>query len=109
MDARLLRCWIGFNRAKGIGPIRQRMLTEHFGSIELAWNAPAQKLQEAGLGQRSLQSLLSTRSTFDFVVQMRAIERAGAWGVTLEDTQYPPLLGQITGTPPLLSLTGMIA
>ncbi len=108
MDARLLRCWIGFNRAKGIGPIRQRMLTEHFGSIELAWNAPAQKLQEAGLDQRSLQSLLSTRSTFDFDAEMRAIERAGAWVLTLEDAQYPPLLRQIPDPPPLLYVKGTL-
>jgi DNA processing protein len=109
MDARLLRYWIGFNRAKGIGPIRQRMLTEHFGSIELAWNASPQKLQQAGLDQRSLQSLLSTRTTFDFDAEMRAIERAGAWVLTLEDAQYPPLLRQIPDPPPLLYVKGTLS
>src|SRR5258707_15427443 len=102
MDARLLRCWIGFNRAKGIGPIRQRMLTEHFGSIELAWNAPAQKLQEAGVDQRSLQNLLLTRGTFYFGSEKRALERAGAWVFTLGDGQNPPPLGPIPDPPPLL-------
>src|SRR5215467_13931096 len=103
-----LRYWIGFNRAKGIGPIRQRMLTEHFGSIERAWNAPAQKLETAGLDQRSLQSLLTTRSTYDFEAEMRAIERAGAWVLTLEDAKYPPLLRQIPDPPPLLYVKGTL-
>src|ERR1041385_5599332 len=108
MDARLLRYWIGFNRAKGIGPIRQHMLMEHFGSIELAWNAPPQKLKEAGLDQRSLQSLISTRATFDFDAEMRAIERVGAWIVTLDDAKYPPLLRQIPDPPPLLYVKGTL-
>lgn len=108
METRLLRYWIGFNRAKGIGPIRQRMLTEHFGDIEHAWNASAERLEKAGLDHRSLQSLLSTRATFDFDAEMRAIERAGAWILTIDDAEYPPLLRQIPDPPALLYVKGTL-
>ena len=50
MEPRLLRYWIGFNRAKGIGPIRQRMLMDYFGDIERAC---------PGVGREWIRSLLS--------------------------------------------------
>ncbi|MCC7448138.1 MAG: DNA-protecting protein DprA [Anaerolineae bacterium] len=102
MADRKLRYWVGFNRAKGIGPIRLRALLTYFGDIETAWNASPKDLQAAGLDQRSLTSLLSTRSTCDLDAELRAIERAGAWVLTLEDTAYPPLLRQIPDPPPIL-------
>lgn len=108
MADRKLRYWIGFNRAKGIGPVRLRALLTHFGDIEIAWYASSKDLQAAGLDQRSLTSLLSTRSTCDLDAELRAIEQIGAWVLTLEDTAYPPLLRQIVDPPPVLYVRGTL-
>jgi DNA processing protein len=41
--------WVGFNHVKGIGAVRIRALLDHFGNLELAWNAPASILESVGL------------------------------------------------------------
>ncbi len=108
MDDRALRYWIGFNRTKGIGPVRLRTLIEHFGSIEAAWKASPGALEAAGLDRRTLNSLLSTRKTCDLDAELRAVEHVGSWLLTIEDSQYPTLLRQIPDAPPLLYVRGTL-
>jgi DNA processing protein len=103
-----LKYWIGFNRAKGIGPIRLRALLQHFGDLETAWHAPSDALRAAGLDQRSLASLLSTRATCDPDAELRAVEQAGARAITIEDAEYPALLGKIYDPPPVLYVKGTL-
>src|SRR6266849_5997716 len=104
----MLRYWVGFNRAKGIGPLRLRALIEHFGDVERAWRASANDLRQAGLDQRSLQSLLSVGAACDLNAELRAIERAGAWVVTLSDAEYPVLLRDVPDGPPVLYVKGTL-
>src|SRR5947209_14918885 len=104
----MLRYWIGFNRAKGIGPLRLRALIDHFGDVERAWKAAPDDLRQAGLDQRALHSLLSVRASCDLDKELRAIERAGAWVVTLDDAEYPSMLRNVTDGPPVLYVKGTL-
>ena len=106
MDEQSLRYWVGFNRAKGIGPTRLRALIDHCGDIESAWKASPQSWQAAGLDQRSIASLLATRNTCDLDAELRAIERTGARVITIDDVEYPPLLREIHDPPPVLYIKG---
>ena len=45
------RYWVGFNLVKGIGAVRLQALQDHFGDLSLAWQAPVEALQAAGLSQ----------------------------------------------------------
>jgi DNA processing protein len=103
-----LKYWLGFNRAKGIGPIRLRALIQHFGDIETAWNAAPGALQAAGVDQRALASLISTRASCNLDDELRAVERAGARVITIEDAEYPDLLKTIYDPPPVLYIKGML-
>ncbi len=103
-----LRYWVGFNRTKGIGPARLRALIDHFGDLETAWKASPPALQRAGLDQRTLESLLSTRANCDLDAELRAIERAGAHVLTLDDPDYPELLRHISDPPTLLYVRGRL-
>jgi DNA processing protein len=103
-----LRYWVGFNRAKGIGPARLRALIQHFGDVEAAWKAPAEALRQTGLDERTLNSLLMTRNTCDLDEALAAIERVGARVVLFTDNEYPPLLRQISDPPPLLYVKGTL-
>jgi DNA processing protein len=106
VDEQALRYWVGFNRAKGIGPARLRALIDHCGDIESAWKASPKSWQAAGLDQRSIASLLATRNTCDLDAELRAIERTGARVITIDDVEYPPLLREIHDPPPVLYIKG---
>jgi DNA processing protein len=106
VNEQTLRYWVGFNCAKGIGPIWFRKLVEHFGDVETAWRAPSSTLRALGLPERALHSLLTTRTNCDLDAQIRAIERCGAHVVTLQDDEYPQLLRQIPDAPPVLYIRG---
>src|SRR5512144_1637150 len=69
--------WIGFNRVRGIGPARLRALLDFFGTIDQAWQAPADALHEAGLDRRSLANLLQTRGALDLAEEVARVQRAG--------------------------------
>ena len=108
MDAHDLRYWIGFNRARGIGPVRLRSVLKQFGTIQAAWNASADQLKASGLDQRSLNSLLSVRATVDLDAELRAVEAIGASIITFMEPQYPPALLAIADAPPLLYFKGTL-
>ena len=45
--------WVGFNLVKGIGAVRLKALLDFFGSLEIAWQAPAEGLRAAGLASKN--------------------------------------------------------
>jgi DNA processing protein len=108
LDEHTLRYWIGFNRAKGIGPARLNALIQHCGGIEAAWNASPKEWQAAGLDQRTVGSLKRTRETCNLDAELRAVERLGARVITFVDDEYPPLLRQIYDPPPILYVKGTL-
>jgi len=98
--------WVGFNMVRGIGPARVRALLDYFGSLKTAWEAPAEKLRDAGLDRRSLQNLLSARQTLDLKQEMDRLHRAQVQVFTWEDEDYPRRLRQIYNPPPVLYARG---
>ena len=103
-----VRYWLGFNRTPGIGPARLRALIQRFGSAEDAWKASPGDLRAAGLDQRTLASLLTTRQSCDLDAELRAVERAGAHIVLFEDPSYPAALRSLPDPPPLLYVKGSL-
>jgi len=108
VETESLRYWVGFNLAKGVGPVRFRALLEKFGDAKSAWHASPPALRDARLDHRALDSLLRTRSGANLDAALRQIERAGAWVLTLEDAEYPPLLRTVLDSPPLLYVRGTL-
>lgn len=98
--------WIGFNRVRGIGPARLRALLEYFGSIEEAWQAPADALREVGLDRRSLSNLLQARAELDLAGELARTQQAGIHVLTWEDPRYPERLLAISDAPPVLYVRG---
>ena len=101
-----MRYWVGFNRVRGIGPLRLRALLDTYGSIERAWHASAQQLREIGLDSRSAKNLVRARSELDLVREMERIEAADAHVLTWESPDYPHLLLQTNAPPPVLYVKG---
>lgn len=101
--------WIGFNNVRGIGPAKTRALLDHFRDLRLAWEATADELRAAGLDNRALQSLLTTREKLDLDAEMARLEKAGVQVLTWSSTDYPDRLRNIYHPPPLLYRLGSLA
>ena len=101
-----LAYWIGFNKVRGIGPARLRALLDYFGSIEQAWQAPADVLTEIGLDRRSSANLIEARAALDLEDELDKVRRAGVHVWTWEDQEYPQRLLKINDPPPVLYVRG---
>jgi DNA processing protein len=98
--------WIGFSRIKGIGAIRLQSLLQAFGDIETAWNAPSAALRVAGLGSKTIQSLIKGREQVDLDYEVARIEEEGFHILTWEDDEYPIRLREIGTAPPVIYIWG---
>lgn len=105
-DSRLY--WIGFNLVKGIGAVRFRQLLDFFGTAAMAWQAPVDALQEAGLSPKIIQNLVQIRKQVDLDQVWARIESLGIQVVTWEDESYPRLLKEIDQPPPVLYVRGTL-
>lgn len=102
----MLRYWIGFNRAPGIGAKKVRALIDAFGDVEAAWKAPPLELAQTGLDRRSLEALLQLRQSLDLEAELARIQEAGVGVLTWDDDAYPANLRRIDSPPPVLYLRG---
>ena len=101
-----LRYWVGFNRISGVGAARFKLLLEAFGDLESAWKATAAELRQAGLGQKTIQSILSDRDEMDLGRELDRVYEQGFSLLTINDRNYPARLREIDLPPPLLYING---
>lgn len=100
--------WVGFNLVKGIGAVRVRGLLDFFGSLEIAWQAPLDALQAAGLSGKVLENLEKMRHGIDLEAVWERIQRQGIQVLTWDEAAYPNRLKQIDQPPPVLYVRGEI-
>ncbi len=101
--------WIGFNKVPGIGPMRLTALLAICGSIEAAWKASIQQMQQAGLDRRSQENLLEIRRTIDLAKEWQRIEQSDVTVLTWDDAEYPSNLREIDAPPPVLYVRGTLS
>lgn len=100
--------WVGFNLIRGIGAVRLQALINYFGDLSLAWQAPLDGLQTAGLSNKLAERIIQTRKDLNLD---RLVEHALTQGVnilTWEDEMYPSLLKEIEQPPPVLYTRGTL-
>jgi DNA processing protein len=100
------RFWVGFNLVKGIGAVRLQALREHFGSLEVAWQAPTDALKAAGLGPKLCERVMQVRASVDLDKFLAKMDARGIQVLTWEDENYPKRLKEIDQPPPILYLRG---
>jgi len=101
-----VRYWVGFNKVSGVGPVKVRRLLDHFGDLAAAWGASAGALAAAGLDRRAVESVLATRAATDLDAEMTRLGKLGVQVLTWESPDYPSLLREIYGAPPVLYVRG---
>lgn len=93
----------------GLGPVRIARLVEAFGSARAVLGASPRDLARVrGIGdviaRRTAEGLRNTDAAVD--EELAKIRDAGAHLVTIEDDDYPELLAQVPGAPPVLMVRG---
>lgn len=101
-----LKYWVGFSKIPSIGPKRFNGLLAHFSNLETAWRSPLLELAKAGLEEGIVAELVRARQTVDLDAEMVRLEKEGVKIVTIQDEDYPALLKEIYGPPPLLYYRG---
>jgi DNA processing protein len=100
------RFWVGFNLVKGIGAVRLQSLLNHFGDLGVAWQAPADALQAAGLSPKLVERVIQVRESVDLDRFMGKMESQKIAVLTWDDPAYPARLKQIDQPPPVLYVRG---
>jgi DNA processing protein len=102
------RYWVGFNLVKGIGAVRLQALRDHFGDLALAWQAPADALQAAGLSPKLAERVTQVRAGVDLDKVLTQVLARGIEILTWEDELYPQRLKEIDQSPPVLYVRGAL-
>lgn len=100
--------WVGFNIIKGVGAVRMKQILEFFGSLETAWNAPAEGLLTAGLPPKVVENFITVRQQIDLELVMKNIQTRGITVLTIQDADYPRRLKEINQPPPVLYIKGSV-
>ncbi len=103
-----LRYWVGFSLIDGIGPVKFKRLLDHFGDMQIAWEASKTELLHAGLDAKASEAVVTRRGHINLDREMEKIQRLQVKVITLSDTDYPELLRHLYAPPPLLYVKGTI-
>jgi DNA processing protein len=98
--------WVGFDKVRGIGSVRTKLLLDYFGDLSEAWKANSSMLIEAGLPKKVVAAFLKIRDEIDLSFEMDLIDRLGISVLIYPDEDYPRLLQSIENPPPVLYTKG---
>ncbi len=98
--------WLAFTQVKGLGPVRLRQLRGQFESMQAAWHADEAAQAALGLPPAVVSHWRALRRTLAPETLLEAVEKAGAWALTLDDPAYPPLLKELSDAPSVLYIKG---
>lgn len=104
-----LKYWLAFSHVKTITPKRFHKIINAFDSLEQAWIASSNQLQQAGLEPNIAQEILLRRTKIDPDSIIASLVQHRVQAVTLADEEYPNLLRHIHLPPPVLYFKGRLA
>ncbi|MEL6262967.1 MAG: DNA-processing protein DprA [Cyanobacteria bacterium J06626_6] len=101
--------WLAWSTIKHVGPVTLKRLWEHFGSLAVAWQAPASELLTVdGIGLLTAERIVSVRKRLNprQLLAQHEQENESFW--TPADSEYPALLLAINDPPPVLYYRGAL-
>lgn len=99
--------WLAWSRIKGVGPILQKRLYDHFGQLEIAWQASAAALLEVdGIGLMLADAIQDQRSSLQPQALLAQHSQTNLQFLTPADPVYPALLLEIADPPPVVYYRG---
>ena len=102
--------WLAWSQIDCFGPVLLGRLHERFGSLAAAWQArPKALLAVEGIGPQAVENAIAARSRLDPDALLETYLQCNPQFWTPADGDYPCLLAEIPGPPPLLHYAGTIA
>ncbi len=99
--------WIALRQIPQVGPVRIRMLLDHFGAISTAWAAAAPELREV-LPASLVEEMHALRDKTDIAELYSRTTQNGVRVTCLVDDDYPALLKEVPSPPPVLYYRGQL-
>jgi DNA processing protein len=108
VDAR--EALVALNLIDGIGPVRARLLLEHFAEPAAILQASSAQLQRVkGVGPETAAAIAGWEKSIDLKGELQRIEQFGCHIVIPADETYPELLKQIYDPPIVLYVKGALS
>jgi len=99
--------WLAFASIEKIGSVFIKTLYEHFGSIDLAWNAHIEDLHQIeSLTRRQINDFFEANKNTNPDECFEIIQKKNIKFITYTDEKYPELLKQIYNPPMTLFYKG---
>jgi DNA processing protein len=98
--------WVAFNHIRGVGSARVQKMLKVFGNLHSAWEAPRSRFLEAGLDERTADSIARGRPALDPPALLSRCAKLGLRALIWDDPDYPARLRELPSPPPVLYLRG---
>lgn len=108
MEVEQLKYWLAFNRIRGIGRVRFKLLDQCFESMQAAWAASEAELRAAGLDRRTVRSVVDGRLKVEPDAEAERLLKSSIHALTWHDEEYPARLKEIYDLPPLIYVKGSL-
>jgi DNA processing protein len=107
MDNR--EAFIALNMIEHVGPIRARLLLEHFGEASRILSATRSELQRVhNIGGETADAIANWEKTVDLAGELKRVEDFGCQIITQLDETYPKFLREIYDPPLVLYIKGTL-
>ena len=103
-----LAYWLRFSLLHDVGTKKISRMYEHFGSLQSAWNAPAQELRALGWSYQIIEQIQQEKQKINLEHELKRVERVEAYLLSLAQSDYPPLLRPIDSPPAILYVRGTL-
>ncbi len=99
--------WLAWSQISGVGAVIRKRIHQHFGAMEIGWDASADELQSVeGIGQKLSRKIIEQRRTIDVDRLITDYLEANPHFITPADPEYPRTLWEIADPPALLHYQG---
>ncbi|OGG17061.1 DNA protecting protein DprA [Candidatus Gottesmanbacteria bacterium RIFCSPHIGHO2_02_FULL_40_24] len=98
--------YLGFSVFTGIGPVRFKLLKNHFGNAKAIWNSSRAELSNIKLGNKLTFQYLEFRNKFSIGNFKKTLQKQKINYLIPTDELYPALLKEIADPPLVLYIKG---
>ena len=99
--------WLAWRELNGIGAVLLHRLWQHFGSVETAWTATSEELQQVeGIGKQRAEKIVADRQLLNPEKLLATYQQYNPHFIVPSDAEYPAILKSIPDAPTILHYRG---